>query len=154
MTKNFTIFEGTSEIQRMRRWVRAVACGGRGRRVGPGLTRHVEIQVTQRVLRIGQRRIGRASVGGPGPADRTGAGEQIIEGVSGTLSPDLMNQLVTASLSVIATVTWRRREGRSNPRQAKRSTRYQAKPADPASTRNSGDRSPSSSSRSPLPSHN
>ena len=41
-----------------------------------------------------------------------------------------MNQLVTASLSVIATVTGRRRQGRSNPRQAKRSTRYQAKPAD------------------------
>lgn len=102
---NFTIFEGTSEIQRMRRWVSAVACGGRGRRVGRGLTRRVEIQVTQRGLRIAQRRIGRASVGGPGPADRTGAGEQIIEGVSGTLSPDRMNQLVTASLNVIATVT-------------------------------------------------
>lgn len=46
--------------------------------------------------------------------------------------PDRLPRLVSASLSVIAAVTGRRREGRSNPRQAKRSTRYPAKPADPA----------------------
>ena len=45
--------------------------------------------------------------------------------------PDQLNRLVTASLGVIAAVTGRKRPGRSNPRQAKRSTSYQAKPADP-----------------------
>ena len=45
--------------------------------------------------------------------------------------PDRLARLVTASLSVIAAVTGRERPGRSNPRQAKRSTSYQAKPADP-----------------------
>jgi hypothetical protein len=37
--------------------VGAVALG-RGRRVGPGLKRRVEIQVTRRVVRIGERQIG------------------------------------------------------------------------------------------------
>jgi hypothetical protein len=45
--------------------------------------------------------------------------------------PDRLARLVTASLGVIAAVTGRERPGRSNPRQAKRSTRYPAKPADP-----------------------
>jgi hypothetical protein len=44
--------------------------------------------------------------------------------------PDRLPRLITASLGIIAAVTGRRREGRSNPRQAKRSTRYPAKPAD------------------------
>jgi hypothetical protein len=35
-------------------------------------------------------------------------------------------------MALIAAVTTRARPGRSNPRQAKRSTRYPAKPADPA----------------------
>ena len=46
--------------------------------------------------------------------------------------PDRLNRLVTASLNLIAAVTGRQREERSNPRQAKRSTSYPAKPADPA----------------------
>ena len=45
--------------------------------------------------------------------------------------PDRLNRLVTASLGVIAAVTGRERPGRSNPRQAKRSTSYPARPADP-----------------------
>jgi hypothetical protein len=46
--------------------------------------------------------------------------------------PDRLDRLVSASLTIIAAVTGRKREGRSNPRQAKRSTSYPAKPADPA----------------------
>lgn len=45
--------------------------------------------------------------------------------------PDQLARLVTASLTVIAAVTGRERPGRSNPRQAKRSTSYPAKPSDP-----------------------
>jgi hypothetical protein len=45
--------------------------------------------------------------------------------------PDRLARLVTASLTVIAAVTGRERPGRSNPRQAKRSTSYPAKPSDP-----------------------
>ena len=45
--------------------------------------------------------------------------------------PDRLARLVTASLGVIAAVTGRERPGRSNPRQAKRSTTYPARPADP-----------------------
>ncbi len=40
-------------------------------------------------------------------------------------------RLVAASLTVIAAVAGRERPGRSNPRQAKRSTSYPAKPSDP-----------------------
>ncbi len=46
--------------------------------------------------------------------------------------PDRLPRLITASLAIIATATGRRPQGRSNPRQAKRSTRYPAKPADQA----------------------
>jgi len=45
--------------------------------------------------------------------------------------PDRLARLVTASLGVIAAVTGRERPGRSNPRQAKRSASYPARPADP-----------------------
>jgi hypothetical protein len=52
-------------------------------------------------------------------------------GQPGPFPPDRLNRLVTASLGVITVVTGRQRPGRSSPHQAKRSTSYQAKPADP-----------------------
>lgn len=52
-------------------------------------------------------------------------------GQPGSLPPDRLARLVAASLGVIAAVTGRERPGRSNPRQAKRSTRHPAKPAGP-----------------------
>ena len=53
-------------------------------------------------------------------------------GTPGSFPPHRADRLRRASLALIAAVTTRARPGRSNPRQAKRSTRYPAKPADPA----------------------
>jgi hypothetical protein len=50
----------------------------------------------------------------------------------GLFFPRRADRLRRASRTLIAAVTNRARPGRSNPRQAKRSTRYPAKPADPA----------------------
>jgi hypothetical protein len=53
-------------------------------------------------------------------------------GTRAVFPPRRADRLRRASLALIAAVTIRARPGRSNPRQAKRSTRYPAKPADPA----------------------
>ena len=64
-----------------------------------------------------------------------------LNGVRGPVGPPglfplcQLNRLSPASLGLIAAVASRDRQGRSNPRQAERSTRYQAKPADPGSAR-------------------
>ena len=52
-------------------------------------------------------------------------------GQPGPFPPDRLARLVTASLGVIAAVAGRQRPARSHPRQAKRSTSYPARPADP-----------------------
>jgi hypothetical protein len=46
--------------------------------------------------------------------------------------PDQLEQVTRAALAIIGSVTNPDRHGRSNPRQAKRSTSYPARPADPA----------------------
>ena len=55
------------------RRVRSVA-RGRGRRVGPGLARRADRRGGRRLL---------AGAGGPGPADRPGAGDQVVRDVAG-----------------------------------------------------------------------
>jgi hypothetical protein len=51
---------------------------------------------------------------------------------SGTRALSPPDQILRASLLVIASVTSKPRSGRDNPRHAKRSHRYPAKAADPA----------------------